>query len=607
MSYARPHLALLVLALVLVVMAAAVSLAEPWPLAILVDSVLGTRPLPGPFEDWIGRGDTLRIGFVVALGLLVPLAIHGFGAVSSYVNTKLEMRMVLEFRSALFRHVQQLSFAYHDERRTGEFLGRINQQATSVGSVTVAVFPLLQSALTLIGMFVVAVRLNAPVALVALSVVPFIYLSTGYYGTRIGPEVRRVRRMEIFSIHIVHEAVQMLRVIVAFNREDHEYEKFRRQGEEAVDARVKLTRRQLVFSLVVNLITAAGTAAVIGVGAWQVRSGQLTVGELLVFLAYIAAVYTPLQTISTKLNTIQEQLIGFELAMELLESQPDVVDRPDAIALERAEGRISFDDVSFCYAGRERTLSNISFEVEPGQRIAIVGPTGAGKSTLAGLLPRFYDPAGGRILLDGHDLRDLTMESLRAQMSIVLQEPLLFQASITDNIRYGRLDADGKAIRAAATAAGAHDFVVELPKRYATKLGERGAKLSGGERQRIAVARAFLKDAPILILDEPTSSIDSRTESVVLEALGRLMEGRTTFMIAHRLSTVRGADQILVLNDGRIEEHGTHHELLRHGGLYHSLWTTQTVHGDEVASPWPPPVPPRNGHARPTLDLGMPR
>jgi ATP-binding cassette, subfamily B, bacterial len=291
-----------------------------------------------------------------------------------------------------------------------------------------------------------------------------------------------------------------------------------------------------------------------------------------------------------------------------LESQPDVVDRPGAIDIERATGLITFDDVSFAYVGRDHTLSAITFHVDPGQRIAVVGPTGAGKSTLAGLLPRFYDPAGGRILLDGLDLRDITLASLRAQMSIVLQEPLLFQATISDNIGYGRLDATKDEIRAASRAAGAHDFIKELPRRYGTKLGERGAKLSGGERQRIAVARAFLKDAPVLILDEPTSSIDSRTEAVVLDALDRLMRGRTTFMIAHRLSTIRSANQILVLNHGRIEEHGTHDELLSQGGLYRTLWDAQTTAhipttygaAPVVArpAPWPPPSPAtRNGHS----------
>ncbi|MBW3556346.1 MAG: ABC transporter ATP-binding protein/permease [Actinobacteria bacterium] len=552
----------------MVVVTSLVGLLEPWPMALLIDSALGDKPLPGPLETLIGDGAGPRILLAVAMGLLVALGINGFAAISQYISTKLEMRMVLDFRSRLFQHVQRLSFGYHDDRLTGEFMGRINQQAQSVGKVTVAIFPLLGSLLTLIGMFWIAYRLNPPVALVALSVVPFIYLSTGYYGTRIGPRVRKVKGMEIRSLHMVHEAMQMLRVVVAFNREGHEYDKFRAQGEQAVDARVEVTSRQTMFSVMVSLITATGTAAVLGVGAWQVINGGLTVGELLVLIAYISAVYKPLDTISTTINSIQENLIGYEMAEELLATQPEVVESESAVTMDRAEGAVEFDGVSFDYPGRENTLRNLSFTVKPGETVAIVGPTGAGKSTLASLLPRFYDPSAGRILLDGTDLRDLTLESLRAQMSLVLQEPLLFTGSIKENIRYGRLEASDEEVREAARAANAHDFIKRLPKRYGTKLGERGAKLSGGERQRICIARAFLKDAPILILDEPTSSIDSRTEATILEALERLAEGRTTFMIAHRLSTVRSASQILVVSDGEIVERGTHDELLRLRSLY---------------------------------------
>ncbi len=566
--YARPFRGLVTGSLLMVVVTSLVGLLEPWPMALLIDSALGDKPLPGPLETLIGDGAGPRILLAVAMGLLVALGINGFAAISQYISTKLEMRMVLDFRSRLFQHVQRLSFGYHDDRLTGEFMGRINQQAQSVGKVTVAIFPLLGSLLTLIGMFWIAYRLNPPVALVALSVVPFIYLSTGYYGTRIGPRVRKVKGMEIRSLHMVHEAMQMLRVVVAFNREGHEYDKFRAQGEQAVDARVEVTSRQTMFSVMVSLITATGTAAVLGVGAWQVINGGLTVGELLVLIAYISAVYKPLDTISTTINSIQENLIGYEMAEELLATQPEVVESESAVTMDRAEGAVEFDGVSFDYPGRENTLRNLSFTVKPGETVAIVGPTGAGKSTLASLLPRFYDPSAGRILLDGTDLRDLTLESLRAQMSLVLQEPLLFTGSIKENIRYGRLEASDEEVREAARAANAHDFIKRLPKRYGTKLGERGAKLSGGERQRICIARAFLKDAPILILDEPTSSIDSRTEATILEALERLAEGRTTFMIAHRLSTVRSASQILVVSGGEIVERGTHDELLRLRSLY---------------------------------------
>lgn len=576
MGYARPFRRLIAASLVMVVVTSLVGLLEPWPMALLIDSALGDKPLPGPLESLIGDGAGARIVLAVALGLLVALAINGFAAISQYISTKLEMRMVLDFRSRLFQHVQRLSFGYHDDRLTGEFMGRINQQAQSVGKVTVAIFPLIGSGLSLLGMFWIAYRLNPPVALVALSIVPFIYLSTGYYGTKIGPRVRKVKGMEIRSIHMVHEAMQMLRVVVAFNREGHEYDKFRAQGEEAVDARVEVTSRQMLFSLMVSLITATGTAAVLGVGAWQVINGDLTVGELLVLIAYISAVYKPLDTISTTINSIQENLIGYEMAEELLDTEPEVVESPKAVPIDRAEGAVTFENVSFDYPGREGTLRDLSFTVQPGETVAIVGPTGAGKSTLASLLPRFYDPAEGRILLDGVDLRDLTLESVRAQMSLVLQEPLLFTGTIKDNIRYGRLEATDDEVRDAARAANAHEFITGLPKRYATKLGERGAKLSGGERQRICIARAFLKDAPILVLDEPTSSIDSRTEASILEALERLAEGRTTFMIAHRLSTVRSASQILVVNGGEIVERGTHDQLLKLRSLYCLLHDMQS-------------------------------
>jgi ATP-binding cassette, subfamily B, bacterial len=595
LPYLRPHKAMVGLSVLLMGLGAAVALLEPWPLAVMVDSVLGDKPLPGPIDAVVGGSIAWQVIFAMALMLFVTLATSGVGVLSSYVNTKIDQRMVLDFRSELFQHVQRMSFDYHDERRTGELMGRINGQASNLGAVTVSAFPLVQSTLTLIGMFVVAYRMNPPVALLSLSVVPFIYYSTGYYGSRIGPQVRKVKGMEIRSLHIVHEAVQMIRVIVAFNREQDEYRKFRTQGEEAVDARLRVTVKQTVFTAVVSLITAAGTAAVLGLGALQVRQGNLTIGQLLVLLAYIKAVYTPLETISSTMNSVQEQLIGFEMALELLDTEPEVVERPGASAIGRAAGAVTFDRVGFTYQGRDSTLRDVSFHAEPGESVAIVGPTGAGKSTLVSLLPRFYDPEQGRILVDGTDVRDLTLASLRAQISLVLQEPLLFSGTIEDNIRYARPDATRAEVIAAAEAANAHDFIDQLPKGYRTKLGERGAKLSGGERQRICVARAFLKDAPILILDEPTSAVDSRTEAVILEAMGRLMEGRTTFMIAHRLSTVRNASTILVVNDGELVEHGTHDELMAQAGLYRLLHEVQTGHQvgffAPAVAPLEPPVP----------------
>jgi ABC-type multidrug transport system fused ATPase/permease subunit len=368
----------------------------------------------------------------------------------------------------------------------------------------------------------------------------------------------------------------MLRVIIAFGRESHEYHRFRRQGEEAVNARVRLTVRQTAFSLMVTMLTATGTALVLGFGAVAVLHRRMTAGELLVVMGYVASMYQPLQQISNTVSSLQEQFITLRGALRLLDTEPDVQDRPGAHDLAWTSGHVTFHKVWFSYSGRRGTLRDICFDAPEGSRVAIVGPTGAGKSTVLSLIARFHDPRDGLVLLDGHDVRDLTLASLRSHISVVHQEPLLFSASLRENIRYGRLEATDAEVEGAARAANAHDFITALPKGYDTEIGERGARMSGGERQRIAVARAFLKDAPILILDEPTSAIDSRTEAVILTALERLMEGRTTFMVAHRLSTISHCDLVLVVNDGRVVEQGSHEDLLALGGLYTELHEAQT-------------------------------
>jgi ATP-binding cassette subfamily B protein len=576
LPYVRPHWKLGFSSASVLGIGVLAGLLSPWPLAILVDTVLGDKPLPS-LIGFLGDLDTTTLlVFAVVAGVVVTALEQGVSMGQTYVDTALEQRIGLEVRSDLFRHVQRLSQAYHDNTKKG-MLMYVLTQSDSVGNVTVSVGPILQSLAMLVGMFFIAFQIDPQLALLSLAVVPFIYYSTGYYTKRIEPRLYYVRGLEGQALSIVYEAMAMLRVIVAFGREKHEYGRFRNQGEQAVSARIDLTVRQTFFSLAVSILTATGTALVLGFGGWHVLQKELTVGELLVVMSYIAAVYMPLQTITSTLASLQQEFINMRMVFDILETPPDIEEDPDAISIGRTKGELVVDDVCFDYEGRQGTLQHISFALSAGHRVGIVGPTGAGKSTLVSMLPRFYDPGEGTILLDGIPTRKLTLESLREQFSIVHQEPMLFSGTLADNIRYGRLEATESEIIAAAEAANAHSFISALPNGYETELGEGGAQLSGGERQRIAVARAFLKDAPILILDEPTSSIDSGTEAVILEALDRLMVGRTTIIIAHRLGTLRGVDLILVMDGGKIVERGTHAELLAQNGLYKRLYDAQVA------------------------------
>jgi ABC-type multidrug transport system fused ATPase/permease subunit len=531
------------------------------------------------------------VSMLLARFLIVVLG-NGFTVLNHFLGAKTEQNMVLDLRSDLFDHAQRLSLTFHDQRQTGALMSQINTQAAAMGNIVMVIPPIAEAAMTLLGMLVIAALLDWQLALLSLVIVPFLYWSFGIYGRRIVPRIQRVQELEWRSLSIVHEAMAMLRVIVSFGREEYEHKRFREQGQTAVDERVKLTVSQSMYTLGVQTATAAGGSLILGVGAWHVMQGKLSVGELIVLLTYITSVYQPLEQISTTVGMVHEQLVQFDATLRLLDTEPEVKEKPGALSLGRAKGRIAAKDVSFSYASRKRTLSGISFEAEPGERVAIVGQTGAGKSTLMSLLIRFYDPKFGRIEIDGVDIRDLQLNSLRDQISVVLQEPLLFSGTIEENIAYGSPGASRESIEAAARAANAHDFVAALPNGYGTVIGERGAQLSGGERQRLCVARAFLKDAPILILDEPTSSIDSRTESVILDALDDLMEGRTSFLIAHRLSTVHHADQILVIDQGRIAERGTHAELVEAGGIYRRLHDAQTRERKRRR----PPRSGRNGH-----------
>jgi ATP-binding cassette, subfamily B, bacterial len=585
--YLRPYRRTLLGVIGLTLFIVVLGLAEPWPLAVILNSVLHDSEPSGVVKAVFGSNPevgVVLIAMVLGRFLIVVLG-NALTVFTHYRGATMEQNMVLDLRSDLFAHVQRLSLTFHDKKQTGALMSQINLQAASIGTIVMVIPPIIEAVMTLVGMLVIASLIDWQLALLSLLIVPVLYWSFGVYGRRIVPRLQRVQELEWKSLSIVHEAMSMMRVIVSFGREDYEHKRFREQGQTAVDERIKLTVSQSLYTLGVQTATAAGASVILAAGAWAVIKGRISIGELIVLMTYIASVYQPLEQMSMTVGTIHDELVQFDSSLRLLATEPEVSEKPDAIELGRARGEVVARDVDFAHQGRQETLRGISFRAKPGERIAVVGHTGAGKSTLMSLLIRFYDPASGTVEIDGIDLREIKLNSLRSQFSVVLQDPLLFSGTIEENIVYGKLGADHDEVVAAAEAANAHSFIQRLPDGYDTQLGEKGAHISGGERQRICVARAFLRDAPILILDEPTSSIDSKTEGVILDALDDLMVGRTSFMVAHRLSTVRHVDQILVMKDGLIVERGSHDELVAQGGIYRGLYEAQTHERKRRGSP----------------------
>jgi ATP-binding cassette subfamily B protein/subfamily B ATP-binding cassette protein MsbA len=561
--------------LALTMAAAGFELLTPWPMKIIVDSVIGRQPLPWGVREVAGgiagSRTTQLVGLVLAV-VVLKLWLSALRVLTARISIRVRQGVVLGVKSDLFHRLQRQSLNFYDSRRTGDLIYRVNSDVWGVDEVILTAMPLLVAAITLVGMLAVVAALNWQLALLSLVITPIFYSTYGLYSRHFDKRVDAIQRLEGESMSIAHEVLSALRVVKAFTREEYEQQRFEERGRAAATARVGLTDQQVRYSIAVSLITTAGTALVLGAGAFQVLRGGLTLGELLVVLAYVASLYGPLESISSAATYMHAYTAKIRRVIEILDGEPEVRDHAGAMAVSRVRGRITFDGVGFGFPGRSEVLRDISFEVNAGEVVAIVGPTGAGKTTLVSLVPRFYDPTVGRILLDDRDIREIKLRSLREQIRMVLQEPILFMGSIRENIAYGRPDAAFEDIVTAATVAGAHEFVEQLPEGYETRVGERGVTLSGGERQRIAIARGLLKEAPVLILDEPTASVDYRTEAGILEAMERVTRGRTTLIVAHRISTIRSADKIVVLREGAIAEMGRHEELWAARGLYRELY-----------------------------------
>jgi ATP-binding cassette, subfamily B, bacterial len=571
-----------------------VDLLKPFPLKILIDNVLGKRPLP-PLLAWLPGGHDPSILLIWAVGgeLLIFLVYTLLDVVATYAATALGQRMTFALGADLFLHVQQLSLRFHARRAVGDTIARVTGDTYAASSLLLdSLLPAVQALIGLVAMFVVMWQLQATLTVMSLAVVPFLVVVIRTLGKPIHERSREQRDLEGAMMSIVQRTLTAIPAVKAFTRERIEHARFRSYADQTIRAYLRATFAGLWFKIAAGLVTALGTAAVMYVGGRMALEGKISTGTIVVFISYLSSFYGPLNTITQLASTLRVSAASADRVIEVLEEPIDVVDKPEAVRVDQV-GPISYEHVTFGYEADRPAVQDISFEVEPGQVLAIVGPTGAGKTTIISLLMRFFDPWSGRITMSGRDIRDYRVDSLRRHMSMVLQDPFIFPMSVAANIAYGRgsrfaavdrpPDVTVQEIVTAARAANAHEFIEQLPDRYGTVIGEAGATLSGGEKQRLSIARAFLKDAPVLILDEPTSALDAHTEAQLLEALERLMEGRIAFVIAHRLSTIRRADQILVIDRGRLIERGTHAELMALGGVFASLYETQMAAVSEPA------------------------
>jgi ABC-type multidrug transport system fused ATPase/permease subunit len=611
-GFARPYALRLTLGVAVLAISVVADLAQPWPLKVVVDSVLNNHPFPSWVPDFVANGSNDTQIAVLSLGLLAIVAVGGVLAyLGTYWSQSVGQQIVFDIREVVHTHLHRLSLAYHHQQRPGDLANRLTGDIDRILTVVISlVVNVATNALTLVGMLAIMFYVNWQFTLLAIAITPVLFLTIYKYTNRIKFSSRHARKQEGRVAALVQESLSAIHVVQAYTREEYEFERFRQEAAGSLKSSMEATALQARFSPLVDFLSAVSTVVVLWVGAHAVMNGRLTLGLMLVFISYLKGFYSPMKQLSKLSYVISRGTASAERLNEVLDAAPQLPESADPYFPDEVRGAVTFEGVSFRYPlGEDAALRDVGFSVQPGEVVALVGPTGAGKSTILSLVPRFYDVASGAVTVDGVDVREWDLRTLRDNVSLVLQDTWIFQASILENILYGRPGATWEEAVNAARAANAEEFIERLPDGYETVVGPRGATLSGGQRQRIAIARAMLRAAPILILDEPITGLDPESAHVVLQALGRLMEGRTTIVIAHGEAPLVLADEVLVVEGGRIVESGSFDELRLHGPRYRRL---QRIAGDaalekpeakthllaEPTAPAPPePRAASNGHS----------
>ncbi|HKE24415.1 MAG TPA: ABC transporter ATP-binding protein [Bryobacteraceae bacterium] len=576
----RPHIGILILGIAAVCVEGAANLAEPWPLKVVLDNVLKSKPGHAWVQQLIPPSSLADKVAVLKLAAFAVLLIAAVGAVSSYteryITASLGQWVMHDLRHTLYCHIQRLSLGFHNQKQTGDLITRLTTDIDAIQSfITSGLLGVLINSFTLAGMAAVMFFVNRRFTLIALSVSPPLFLLVFHYTHRIKKATREVRRKEGEMVSVIQEVLSSMHVVKAFAGEEHEQRRLAEESRESIEMALKVRGLKVRLAPMVDMIIAAGTCMVLWFGGQMALAGTLSAGSLVLFIWYLGRMYKPMRELAKTSDAYTRASVGYERIREVLETDRQVNDLPGARRAPGLQGRIELDDVTFGYSPSSPVLKHVSLTVEPGEVAALVGPTGAGKTTIINLIPRFYDPDSGTVKIDGIDVKLFQQDSLRRQISFVLQDTLLFRAPVWYNIAYGKPDASRAEVIRAAHLANADEFIEQMPNGYDTVIGERGVTLSGGQRQRIAIARAVIRNTPILILDEPSTGLDAASEKLVLEALDRLMARKTCIVIAHRLETIQSADVIFVIDHGKVAERGTHVELMRNGGLYSELYDLQ--------------------------------